>query len=124
MNLPQEAPLTALKDRRDNHRWDKVFSVYITGAWGSTFGIARNISEGGMFIETHEPYPLGSRMQVTFSFPDANAEIAAVAEVMHLVFINKSDIEEIPKVMAGMGIRFLYFFNEEIHQEFSLDQLQ
>lgn len=103
-------------DRRHAKRLDKVFTVYISGAWGAAFGIARNISEGGMFIETCDPYPLGSRMQVTFALPSgdrADAEMTAVGEVVHLCFLNRTAGGGQREIMVGMGIRFLNFLEKE-----------
>jgi hypothetical protein len=100
-------------ERRNRSRFDKVFSVYITGAWGSGFGIARNISEGGMFIETLEPYPLGSKMEVIFSFPNEDLEMVATAEVVHLCFLNSDNGLSESKTKTGMGIRFISFVEEE-----------
>ncbi len=96
-------------DRRIAQRLDKVFSIYISGAWGTAFGIARNISEGGMFIETPDPYPLGSRMQVTFSLPGGEAEMTALAEVVHLCFLSDTPAGGPRRVVVGMGVRFVGF---------------
>jgi len=101
-------------DRRQAQRFDKVFTVYISGAWGAAFGIARNISDGGMFIETCDPYPLGSRMQVTFALPSGGeTEMTAVGEVVHLCFLNRTAGGGQREVMVGMGIRFLNFLEKE-----------
>ena len=102
------------KNRRTGRRFDKVFSVYIHGAWGSAFGIARNISEGGMFIESSDPYPLGSRMQITFYFPSGDTEMSAVGEVVHLCFLNQTAAGGRRELMVGMGVRFVGFVEEEI----------
>jgi len=99
-------------ERRLQERFDKVFSVYIAGAWGSAFGIARNISEGGMFIETPDPYPLGSRMKITFTPQDDEFEMTAVGEVVHLCFMNRTAAGGQRRVMVGMGIRFVEFVHE------------
>jgi Tfp pilus assembly protein PilZ len=100
-------------NRRECQRFDKVFTVYISGAWGAAFGIARNISDGGMFIETCDPYPLGSRMQVTFSLPSGETEMTAVGEVVHLCFLNRTAGGGRREIMVGMGIRFLNFLEKE-----------
>ena len=105
--------MAAACERRDETRFDKVFSVYLHGAWGSGFGIARNISEGGMYIEALEPYPLGSKMQVVFSFPNQNTEMTAVAEVVHLCFLNERPDSLARPARTGMGIRFVGFVHEE-----------
>ena len=96
-------------ERRDENRFDKVFSVYIAGAWGTALGIVRNISEGGMFIEALDPYPLGSRMEITFSFPGSNTEMVAVAEVVHLCVLNHTAGGDIREVSVGLGLRFVSF---------------
>ncbi len=100
-------------NRRRDYRLDKVFSVYITGDSGSAFGIARNISEGGMFIETNELYPLSSRMQVTFSFPECDTEMTAMAEVVHLCFLDRTAAGGLRSVLTGIGVRFMGFVEEE-----------
>lgn len=101
--------MTQYDNRRHGPRLNHVFSVYMTGAWGSTFGIARNISEGGMFIEAIEPYPLGGRMLITFSLPGSDVEMSAVAEVTHICFINRPGRRGEQETMGAMGVRFLGF---------------
>ena len=108
--------MTTSDDRRQAKRFDKVFTVYISGAWGAAFGIARNISEGGMFIETCDPYPLGSRMQVTFAPPNGDggdAEMTAVGEVVHLCCLNRTSAGGHREILLGMGVRFLNFLEKE-----------
>jgi len=100
-------------DRRQAPRLDKVFPVWIEGDRGPGVGVARNISEGGMFIETREPQPLGSQVRV--SFPAAWGEMTAVAEVRYLCHLLGRLSDGAPSQAAGhaavrgMGIRFLYF---------------
>ncbi len=104
------------QNRRDEYRFDKVFSVHISGAWGSAFGIARNISEGGMFIETPDPYPLGSTMEVTFSLPGSDTEMSAKAEVVHLCFLNRTPAGGQRELIIGMGVHFKRFFEERLQR--------
>ncbi len=108
--------MTAASNRRMNERLDKVFSIHIDGAWGKAFGIARNISEGGMFIETPDPYPLGSRMQITFSFPGSGTEMSAQAEVVHLCFLNHTPAGDPRRLIVGMGVRFASFADPDTPQ--------
>ncbi|MBN2498036.1 MAG: PilZ domain-containing protein [Deltaproteobacteria bacterium] len=105
--------MDANQDRRLAGRLDKVFSVHICGAWGSSFGIARNISPGGLFIETPDPYPLGSSMQVTFSFPGSDCELTATAQVIHLCFLNQTAAGGQRGLIVGMGVRFTGFVIED-----------
>jgi PilZ domain len=102
---------TEQPERRAAPRLDKVFPVYIDGDGGSALGVARNISEGGMFIETRDPQRLGSQVRITF--PSRSGEMIAVAEVRyvcHLMGTVSAD-GAAPRLAAvrGMGVRFLYF---------------
>lgn len=101
--------LEALSERRIDPRLDKVFRVYLEGEHGCGLGIARNISEGGMFVETRAPQPIGTQVRVTF--PSEGGEMAAVAEVRFVCHLlgRSSTGAHGPLAMRGMGVRFLYF---------------
>ncbi len=100
-------------DRRGATRLDKVFPVWLEGQRGGCFGVARNISEGGMFIETRDPLPLGSQVRV--SFPSQWGEMTAVAEVRYVCHLLGRLADGAPAhgsphaAVRGMGVRFLYF---------------
>ncbi len=99
------------EERRLAPRLDKVFPVFIEGDGGSALGIARNISEGGMFVETRDPQPLGTQVRVTF--PSHDGEMIAVAEVRYVCHLigRLPDVGSTPRhgAIRGMGVRFLYF---------------
>jgi hypothetical protein len=99
----------AAQERRAAPRLDKVFPVFLEGDRGGALGVARNISEGGMFVETREPQPLGSQVRVTF--PSHGAEMTAVAEVRYVCHLlgRSGGPEGRPAAIRGMGVRFLYF---------------
>ncbi len=100
-----EGPLV---ERRAAPRLDKVFPVFLDGQRGVARGVARNISEGGMFVETAEPEPLGSHVRVTF--PANGGELTAVAEVRYVCHLVARVREgERWSAVRGMGMRFLYF---------------
>jgi len=109
------APLarTAYARRRDKRvtlRFDNVFPVDISSdIFGDTPAIARNISEGGMFVELPEPLPLGSEVRVRFSTPESDAEIVARGEIKGHYYLNYSDREQGPRSLVGMGVRFHAF---------------
>jgi hypothetical protein len=98
---------------RAARRLDKVFPVWLEGDRGGCLGVARNISRGGMFIETRDPLPLGSQVRV--SFPSQGGEMTAVAEVRfvcHLLgrLADGAPAQGVgPAAVRGMGVRFLYF---------------
>lgn len=94
------------KERRSAVRFDKAFPVYLTGEEGMTRGIVRNISEGGMFVETSEPCRIGARVQVTFVSPGTNVEIALWACVRYQCFLSYGNASG-AGLMRGMGLRFI-----------------
>ncbi len=102
-------PNPAAGDRRDAVRLDKVFPVYLEGDRGVGLGIARNISAGGMFVETRAPQPIGSQVRVTF--PSDVGEMAAIAEVRYICHLlgRAEDPSRGPMALRGMGMRFMYF---------------
>jgi len=100
-------------ERRSASRLDKVFRVYLEGERGMGLGVARNISEGGMFVETRVPQPIGTQVRVTF--PSEAGEMTALAEVRyvcHLVGRGTTSAGG-PLALRGMGVRFLYFEADE-----------
>jgi len=96
-------------DRRDGARLDKVFPVYLDGDRGVGMGIARNISFGGMFVETRAPQPIGSLVRITF--PADGGEMTAIAEVRYVCHLlgRAETVSGGPLAMRGMGMRFIYF---------------
>ena len=112
-NRKQAAVYPSPIERRQSPRLDKVFRVYLDGERGAGLGIARNISEGGLFVETRVPQPIGS--QVRISFPSEAGEMTAVAEVRyvcHLLGRTPGSVHG-PLALRGMGVRFLYFELDE-----------
>ncbi len=104
----READPTAL-ERREAARLDKVFRVYLEGEHGCGLGIARNISRGGLFVETRAPQPIGSQVRITF--PSEAGNMLAVAEVRYVCHLLARGRGSTPGPLAlrGMGLRFLYF---------------
>lgn len=100
------------RDRRASLRFDKVISVIIGSEdYGDVAAVARNISAGGMQIETPCPLPLGTEVRVRFRIPDSHASITARAEVKNHYSFNYSDGGEI-RSARGMGVRFLEFIED------------
>ncbi len=97
------------QERRSAPRLDKVFSVFIEGDRGGAMGVARNISEGGMFVETRAPQPIGTQVRITF--PSESGNMLAVAEVRYVCHLLARGEGNLPGPLAlrGMGLRFLYF---------------
>ena len=105
-------PTPAARDQREHLRFDKVFPVRVESILFGDLGcIARNVSAGGIFLETPEPLPLGARVRVCFLNPEENAEIVALGEVKNHYFVNYADKGETRSV-TGMAVRFTGFENE------------
>jgi hypothetical protein len=104
---PAEKPTAS--DRRFEARLDKVFPVYLEGERGLGMGIARNISTGGLFVETRAPQPIGTQVRITF--PSDSGDMVAVAEVRYVCHLlgRSKDPERGPLALRGMGMRFLRF---------------
>lgn len=106
-----ELPLALSKAARTPGigNFDKAFAVLVSGPQGATNGVGRNISEGGMFIETREPYAIGTPVRVIFSADELQTEITAIAEVRFQCFLNYAGASGEQEGLRGMGVRFLSF---------------
>jgi hypothetical protein len=102
--IPGASPV----ERRTAPRLDKVFRVFLEGERGMGLGVARNISTGGMFVETRMPQPIGSQVRVTFA--SDGGEMTAVAEVRYVChLLGRTSASPHAALSRGMGMRFLYF---------------
>jgi hypothetical protein len=88
-------------------RFDKAFPVFLEGERGMSSGVGRNITDTGMFIETREPYPLGTRVKVTFTSPSGGAEMTLEGEVRYQCFINFARADATRAGMRGIGLKFV-----------------
>jgi hypothetical protein len=97
-------------ENRFHIRFNKAFPVVVLSElYGETGAVARNISEGGMFIEMADPLPLGS--QVTVSFRAAGGgDLSARGEVKHHYCFNYGGGDGEMRISRGIGLRFLEFF--------------
>lgn len=120
--LPRFPPVG---EKREHLRFDKVFPVRVESVlFGEFRCVARNVSAGGIFIETRDHLPLGARVRVCFLTPDETGEIVAVGEVKNHYFINFAQGGE-SKSVSGMAVRFLSFEDEgELHLRACLDRFR
>jgi len=107
---PSPSPAAAVPtDKRAHLRFDKVFPVRVESIlFGELHCVARNISAGGIFLETTDPLPLGARLRVCFLTTDEASEIAAVGEVKNHYFMNFVQ-DGVSRSISGMAVRFLSF---------------
>jgi uncharacterized protein (TIGR02266 family) len=65
-------------------------------------GFTENISQGGLFIATHEYLPIGTELDLTFRLPNTR-EIRTRARVCWIREYNPDNVG----VSPGMGVQFL-----------------
>jgi hypothetical protein len=103
----QARPAAARREPGFPTRFDKAFPVYLEGERGVAAGIGRNITQSGMFVETREPFPLGSRVRVTFTSPGRGPEMVLEGEVRYQCFINFTRADAVRAGMRGIGLKFV-----------------
>ena len=105
-------PAPSAREKRQHLRFDKVFPVRVESIlFGDLPCVARNVSAGGIFLETPEPLPLGAKVRVCFLNPAESAEIVALGEVKNHYFVNFSQ-DGVTRSVSGMAVRFTAFENE------------
>lgn len=85
-------------ERRRFERTHASFKVLLRGS-GKVLGIATDLSEEGMFVETQEIYKPGSKLFLELDLSESSFPVKVYCEAIHSV---KSDSEQI-----GLGIKFV-----------------
>ena len=67
-------------------------------------GLTHDISEGGLFLATHNLLPVGELVNLTFTLPDAPQPFQAAAEVKWVRDTQATRDRDLP---PGMGLKFL-----------------
>lgn len=99
-------------DQRIAMRFDKAFQVSVySEVFGEMVAIARNISEGGMGLEMHEPLPLRTVVTIRFRWPGQNEGVSVRAEVKHHYCFNYNVGDQAAST-RGIGLRFLEFLED------------
>ncbi len=113
--MSQSPAAVAARDQRQHLRFDKVFPVRVESILFGEFScVARNVSAGGIFLETRDPLPLGARIRVSFLNAAESAEIVAVGEVKNHYFVNYVR-HGVNQSVTGMAVRFMGFEEEGQH---------
>jgi type IV pilus assembly protein PilZ len=63
---------------------------------------ARNINDGGIFVETDSPQPIGTSVELEFKLPGADRPIEVVGNIVRSISVDQVE----PNGIAGMAIEF------------------
>jgi type IV pilus assembly protein PilZ len=89
-------------ERRASPRADVVIRVNYQTVDSLFSEFARNINDGGVFIETDSPQPIGTNVELEFKLPGADRPVEVVGNVVRSVEVDQVAPDEI----AGMAIEF------------------
>ena len=103
----EKLPRATVSKKPPLGRFDKAFAVFLEGEAGVASGVGRNITDLGMFVETREPFALGTRVKVTFTSPHRGAEMTLEGEVRYQCFINFGRADASRAGMRGIGLKFV-----------------
>ena len=106
------ASLPRRRDQRTAMRFTTVLPVHIRAPdFAEVTAIARNISTGGMLLETPVSLLLGTELEVRFEIPDSHASIRVRSEVKNHYAFNYVQRGAIVSA-RGVGVRFLEFLED------------
>jgi len=91
-------------NRRKHMRVGLVLKVTYNSPVDFLADYAQNVSRGGLFIATKEPFEIGERIDFEISFPGLLAPIACTGEVRWRRPAGKSNDQEPP----GIGLAFVF----------------
>jgi len=95
-----------MKTRSQEKRRHARFPVKIRIRYRTTGGFfqdyAQNLSIGGIFIETDDPLPMGTRLSLEFCLPDLDSAIRTDGVVVHRIPGRRAG----GSTEGGMGIQF------------------
>ncbi len=87
-----------MEHRRSDRRYDRRVAIDFTHEGSSFSGHTRNISLGGVFIETEQTLPFGSKVMLRFKIPTQTEAIEVEGQVRWL------EMDE--GRLRGLGVRF------------------
>ncbi|MFP4597235.1 MAG: TIGR02266 family protein [Persicimonas sp.] len=97
------------ENRRRAARKAYDVAVYMRTEDVEVFGLCGDISEGGLFVTTHEELDQGTHVQLEVLLPDSSDEIILEAEVRW----RREGTDEDGKVVPpGLGVKFLELDDE------------
>ena len=90
-------------ERREQPRVSVEVEVTMTSDSNVYVGLTDNVSEGGLFVATHDLLPIGSVVELEFSLPDDDDPIRVEAEVRWHRRVSRQNYD----IMPGFGAEFV-----------------
>jgi uncharacterized protein (TIGR02266 family) len=88
-------------ERRKQHRLPYEHKIIFTDGKKSFAAYASNISQGGLFVRSMEPFPIDTRGFLNFMLPAETESLCVPGKVVHVVFDRQRC-----EVDNGMGFQF------------------
>ena len=102
-----------LQDRRKHPRASIRMKVRFPDLSTLLEKYAKDISQGGIFIPTNDPKPVGTVMNLTLIHPDTGEEVEVQGEVVRVVTEKDVFENKEKKLTPGMGIKFINLTPEQ-----------
>lgn len=90
------------ENQRTAKRIDVELEVTLTGPHTFFGGFTMDISEGGIFVATHQIFPIGTKFRITVFIGKERLEIDSL-----VVWVRGEDSAMISGEEPGMGLRFI-----------------
>lgn len=109
------------RKRRANKRYPIQYPTQVRcESWGQFLQLyTQNISQGGIFLQTTEPPPIGTALQVQIELPSGQGLVLS-AQIVHVVPANLAAAQGI---LPGFGAQFVNVTEEQIHALRSLVEI-
>jgi uncharacterized protein (TIGR02266 family) len=110
---PEGPEPEAEDERRRQPRYTLNLTVALFGDNNFYLGVSENISEGGLFVRTHNVLAAGTRIKLEFTLPTSNKPVSTLGVVrwvrspdaVRKEFNNFGSVDDVDS-KPGMGIEF------------------
>ena len=90
-----------MDERRGTPRYEVVLRVRYESAKAFQDAVIHNLSTGGVYLATPNPFEIGTEFQLDIELPDSEEWLRGRCKV---VWVNEFDTDQYPR---GMGVAFL-----------------
>jgi len=95
--------MVEFKERRKYFRIKLITKVAMVQEDRFHYFYSRDLSVGGIFLETDQPYPAGSNLELEIPLPEITDKVHLKGKVVRVVPIEERQKGNVP----GMGIQFV-----------------